>query len=142
MKKNSFIGYLRSLLWGRKQKKKWQLAIDEQAIEELHYRLVNLLEQKKPFLQQGYHLRDMAAELHLHEYQLSAFLNQVMRIHFTELLNQYRIAHCIDLLRTKAIEKPTVKEMINRCGFRNRNTFTTAFKKFTGHNFSHYVKQL
>jgi len=142
MKKHGIIGYIRSILWGRKPKKKWQLTIDEETIEELHYRLINLLEQKKPFLQQGYRLKDMAAELYIHEYQLSAFLNQVMHIHFTELLNQYRIAHCIDLLRSKAVDKPHVKEMINRCGFRNRNTFTTAFKKFTGHTFSDYVKHL
>lgn len=142
MKKQGLIGYIRSILWGRKPKKKWQLTLDEETIEELHFRLINLLEQKKPFLHQGYRLKDMAVELRIHEYQLSAFLNQVMHIHFTELLNQYRIAHCLDLLKNKTLEKPHVKEMINQCGFRNRNTFTTAFKKFTGHTFSDYIKHL
>lgn len=142
MKKQNFLGFLRSLLWGRKHRKKWLLPISEESIEDLQWRLINLLEQKKPFLQQGYRLKDMAVELNIHEYQLSAFLNQVMRIHFTELLNQYRIAHCIKLLESRTVEKPNVKDMINQCGFRNRNTFTTAFKKFTGQTFSVYVKQL
>jgi len=142
MKKKNFFTYLRSLLKGKKQHKGSDGRVNSEHATQLRLRLETLMMQKQPYLQSNYHMKDMADDLGMPLHQLSAFMNQVVGVHFTEYMNKYRIKHCEDLLKKNSGLKPSLKELAYKCGFNNRNSFTTAFKKFTGHTPSDYVRQL
>jgi YesN/AraC family two-component response regulator len=142
MKKKNFFSYLRSLLGRKKHYKSIEQQMSGEYIAQLHSRLQSLMETEKPFLQRGYQMKHLADQLQIPLYQLSAFINQVVGEHFTDYINQLRIAYCEELLNTGAVTKPQLKELTYRCGFNNRNSFAAAFKKFTGKRFSEYIKQL
>ena len=96
--------------------------------------------QQKPFLKPHYKLKDLAEDLQMPLHQLSAFLNKRLGMHFTDYLNQFRIKYCEDLIKNERSGRINMKDLVAKCGFHNRNTFTTAFKKFTGKTPSEYVR--
>src|SRR5262245_44926979 len=59
-------------------------------------RLNHLMNEKKPFLMKGYRLKDLSEDLGLPIHQLSAFINQVLRMHFTDYMNKFRIKYCLE----------------------------------------------
>ena len=74
-------------------------------------------------------------------YQLSAFLNREIGLNFNDYLNQQRVRYCRRILIQKGmVHQLNLKGLALQCGFNNRNTLTTAFKKFTGFTPSRYQK--
>ena len=141
MKKNFFDIFKN--LWGNREKKKTvHEHFTRSQIEIFSTRLEELMSQKKPFLKQRYSIKEMATDIQVPSYQLSAFLNNVLRTNFSDYLNKFRIEYCETLMKDKAHRVNNFKELASECGFNNRNTFTTAFKKFTGKTPSDYTKML
>jgi YesN/AraC family two-component response regulator len=103
-------------------------------------RLNTYMLQQKPFLKPHYKLKDLSEDLQMPLHQLSAFLNKRLGMHFTDYLNQFRIKYCEELIKNEQTGKINFKELVSKCGFHNRNTFTTAFKKFTGKTPSDYIR--
>jgi len=104
-------------------------------------RLSEIMEQQKPYLDEAYNLKALAGELKLHQYQLSAFLNHELGMNFNDYVNRHRVRYCEELIRKGDADKLNLKGLASKSGFHNRNTFTTAFKKFTGHTPSAYSKR-
>lgn len=142
MRRKNLFGYLLSLLGGKKRTYHIEVQLSKESIAELKTRLHQLMETEKPYLHFGYHMKDMADDLHIPVHQLSAFINQVIGMHFTDYMNQYRVRYCEELLKSHQNPRPSLKDLGFRCGFQNRNSFTAAFKKFTGQRPSDYVKSL
>ena len=116
------------------------LHLSAEKVKALEQSLHRLLEDRKVFLQQSYSLPDMAHELNLSTHQLSAFINQVLKKHFTDLVNQYRIDYCLENLNNGSFTTHKVYQLSEACGFNTRNTFTTTFKKFTGRTPQQYLQ--
>lgn len=111
-------------------------------IQLVRERLDELMNVQKPFLRPRYSIKDMATDIGIPAYQLSAFLNNVMKTHFSDYLNKHRIQFCETLMKDNTLRMVSLQDLASKCGFNNRNTFTMAFKKFTGKTPSDYVKQL
>jgi len=102
--------------------------------------MTEFMEGKQPFLQIGYSIRSLANELNVPSYQLSAFLNRQLGVNFNDYLNRFRVRYSQELIQEGVAHSLNLKGLSKKCGFNNRNSFTTAFKKFTGHTPSDYVK--
>lgn len=87
-------------------------------------------------------MANLARDLNVQPYQLSAFLNQVMQQHYNDLINNYRIHYCLELLDKNIHTKLRIFKIAADCGFSNRNTFTSAFKKVTNITPNAYLNQL
>ena len=88
--------------------------------------------QNKPYLKQGYKIGDLASELNISYHQLSAFINQEYGKNFNELVNEYRVAHLIDLARTDIdLKMYTLEALGKKAGFNSRVAFIAAVKKHT-----------
>ncbi|HJS54951.1 MAG TPA: AraC family transcriptional regulator [Chitinophagaceae bacterium] len=109
--------------------------------EMIDRRLKDLMNIRRPFLQRGYCLKDMADDLQIPVHQLSAFLNQVLRMHFNEYMNKYRISYSLELINTNFKGRPDLNQLAKNCGFNTRSAFTSAFKKFTGQPPFEYIKR-
>ncbi|AXY75314.1 AraC family transcriptional regulator [Paraflavitalea soli] len=59
---------------------------------------------------------------------------------FTDFVNLHRISHAIILIRQGQAFNWSLEGLANQCGFNNRNSFREAFKRFTGHIPSDYLK--
>lgn len=94
------------------------------------------------FLQHGYTIQDLANDLGMHPHQVSHLLNQQLHISFHDLLNKYRIALCIERISNGDSQRLTLEALSFECGFNNRNSFITAFKRFTGSTPSDYIRSI
>jgi AraC-like DNA-binding protein len=110
-------------------------------ISHISAELSAFMQEKKPFLRLGYSIRDLGDELGIPYYQLSAFINQWIGMNFNEFLNWFRVRHCQQLMDNGDSEQLNLRGLAHSCGFNNRNTLTTAFKKFTGSTPSDYFKR-
>ncbi len=122
-----------------KSQKNHAVYLDAKTVQVLKEKLEALMD-TKPFLKQGYTATDLATDLTIPPYQLSAFLNQYLDSNFNDYINERRIWYCLDQIREGAWKKLTVEGIGLECGFSNRNTFTASFKKFTGETPSAYLR--
>ena len=118
------------------------LYLSNEKIEDILNRINHLMEKQKPFLRPNYSLGDLAGDLDMPSYQLSAFINHIMRQRFNDLINQYRISYCLEKLKQHSSEDIKVYKLSIDCGFNNRNTFISAFKKNTHFTPYEYINQL
>ncbi|HEX6180484.1 MAG TPA: AraC family transcriptional regulator [Chitinophagaceae bacterium] len=137
MKKNIF-SFFKNLLKGKKPAE--DRLVGNKTVELLKYNLEELMYKKKPFLKPGYTIKDLSEELGMPSYQLSSFINHRLGMNFSDYLNQFRIKYCEEIIKREGGGKLNLQQLAARCGFQNRNTFTTAFKKFTGRTPSEYTK--
>jgi AraC-like DNA-binding protein len=98
------------------------------------------MQQSRPFLKPGYNIQKLAGVIGIPSYQLSALINRQVGINFNDYLNRYRVKYCEELIQNGEAANLNLKGLANNCGFHNRNTFTIAFKKFTGVAPSNYTK--
>jgi len=141
MTKQNILGYFRDFFSDKNKDNIFLIQYNKYDAETIKTRLKDLMAEKKPFLQRGYHIKELAAELQIPVHQLSAFLNQVLGMHFTDHINKYRIDHCIELINGDLSGRPNLQQLSKICGFNNRSSFTTAFKKFTGQKPFDYIKR-
>jgi YesN/AraC family two-component response regulator len=134
------IKILKLLLGIYKATRHKHLEPDSATIDLIRSKLHEHMVQQMPFLKPHYKLQDLADDLEIPLHQLSAFLNKQLGMHFSDYLNQFRIRYCENLIKREQPGRINLKGLISRCGFHNRNTFTTAFKKFTGKTPSEYVR--
>lgn len=141
MAKQNIFTYLRSLFSERKEANTLLIHYKKHDPELIKRRLDDLMKNKKPFLQTKYHIKELANELQIPVHQLSTFLNQELGIHFSDHINKYRIDHCLELIKVNLSDRPNLQKLSKVCGFNNRSSFTTAFKKFTGQKPFDYIKR-
>lgn len=139
MKKNIF-SFFREFLGTKKPADNGM--VGNRTVEFIKYNLEEVMYRKKPFLKPGYTIKDLSAELGMPSYQLSSFINHRLGVNFSDYLNRYRIEYCEELIKKEQGTKLNLQQLAARCGFHNRNTFTTAFKKFTGQTPSEYTRRL
>jgi len=118
------------------------LFLSTEKIEKLQKHLHQMMVEVKPFLKHHYSIQDLAHDLEMPAYQLSAFINMIMKQRFNDLINQYRIDYCLGLIKSGAVTDIKVHKLAADCGYSNRNTFITAFKKFTNQTPQAYLSNL
>lgn len=111
-----------------------------QEIALIDEQLKMILQTGKNYLRPRYSIRDLAEEMNTPVYRLSAYINQYEGMNFNDYINRLRIVYCLELIKSGRVEGLNLKGLATQCGFSNRNTFTIAFKKFTGYNPSEYIK--
>ena len=95
-------------------------------------RLDDHMAMNKPYLKQGYKLRDLADEIDVPMTRLSAHINHVHGTNFSGYVNELRIEHAISKMRDHAHRNKTLEAIAEESGFQNRITFIRAFKRSKG----------
>ncbi|HEV9037565.1 MAG TPA: helix-turn-helix domain-containing protein [Puia sp.] len=139
--KNKLLSFLKAV-FGHKKIRVDGRQQDYAATDYIQHRLDLYMVEMRPFLQPHYTIKQLAGAIRIPSYQLSAIINQRKGMNFTDYLNKLRIQYCEDLIRIEGGKKINLGQLASRCGFRNRNTFVHAFRKFTGLTPSEYVRQM
>ena len=84
-------------------------------------------------------LRDLAANLYLNDTYLSKLFRQELNTSFTDYLNNTRIEHSIELMRST---DKSLLEIAGLVGFDDQSYFTKIFKKITGMTPRQYKSQI
>lgn len=105
--------------------------LSQEKASEIQERLIECLENEKPFLDSDLTINQLAKSLDLTSSKmLSQVLNQVMHESFYQLINRYRVEEALKLLQ----EKPTssIIDVAFGAGFKSTSTFYNHFKAITG----------
>lgn len=93
-------------------------------------RLESYMKAEMPYLRHSYSIHDLSTALQIPTYQLSSFLNHDLGVSFNDYLNKYRILYSVEKIKQGAARSLTLEALAYDCGFNNRNSFTSAFKRF------------
>lgn len=117
------------------------LILSPETIQTVQLKLKGYLEDQK-FLRKNIRLKEVAEELDIQPYILSAYVNQVYRLRFNDLINQSRVQYLVSngLLNNQE-SMLTLEAIAEAVGFSNRTTFLNAFKKGTGMTPSAFLQQ-
>lgn len=85
-------------------------------------------------------MRDLSIATGYQPHLLSAVINQVYKQHFNDLINSQRINYACESIKAGSDRILTLQAIAEECGFSNRNSFTTAFKKHAGQTPSEYAR--
>jgi AraC-like DNA-binding protein len=93
------------------------------------------LRENQPFRRRGYTVADLARELQLPSYLVSAFINQQYGKNFNELINDYRVDFLLEKSKlSDDFESLTLEAIGREAGFNSRAAFIAAVKRKTGKN--------
>ena len=116
--------------------------VSKEKLKTINVLLEKLMSTEKPYLKVGYSLLDLTNDLGVPLYQVSFFLNHVKGKNFHDVLNEYRVEYSRELMLKEKKQQLTLEAIAFESGFGNRNSFTNAFKKFTGHTPSTFLKEV
>ena len=135
-----YFGYQRSNIFApAKTKEKYQRSsLTEYALEILYQKVTAHLKSSKSYLQNDLKLADLAREIGVSSHQLSQIINQKSKANFHDFINKFRIEDAKTLMKDPDFRSAKIIHIAYDCGFNNKASFNTAFKKFTGVSPSQY----
>lgn len=116
--------------------------LTDERIRQIDDVVTRFLQDKKPFLQQRYSLKDLSEETQIPLHQLSAYINKHCGKNFNDFINEYRVHYCKEKILNQECRNKKLEAVAEESGFNNRNTFAIAFKKVTGINPSQFLKKV
>jgi ligand-binding sensor domain-containing protein/AraC-like DNA-binding protein len=129
---------------GTKEKQKQDNAAKKRPVKDnpaLQQMLLQLMEEKKPFLDPGIKISHVATALKCTPLDVSRVLNTTKRQGFADFVNGYRVNEFKRKVALKEHEKFTLVALSGQCGFNSRSSFFRIFKHHTGMTPVEYLKQ-
>lgn len=111
-------------------------------IDQIHDRLIQLLDNQKPFINPNLTLQELAKMLHVHSNALSQVINTKEERNFYELINKKRIEEFVKKLAEPENKQYTLLAIAFECGFNSKASFNRNFKKYFESTPSEYQKML
>ena len=106
--------------------------LNEEEKRNLKNKLINYLEQEKPYLEPTLTLPMLSEKLSIHSRQLSQIINESFNKNFNDFINEYRVRESEKMLSDNSRGKKTMLEIAYYSGFNSKSSFYDAFKKYTG----------
>ena len=114
--------------------------LSESAVEHLLSKILNYMEEHKPYLNSELRMGQLASELSLTTNQISQVLNQSLNKNFYEFINDYRVQEVKKRLKDPQNQNYTIYGIAMDSGFNSKNAFNRTFKKHTGKTPSEFLK--
>lgn len=111
---------------------KTKAPFDSSTVSKIKEQIIDLFENKEPFIDPDLSLRSLALQLNIHPNQLSWLLNHGFSKNFNEFVNHYRVDHFKSLAADPKNSNLTILAMAFDSGFNSKSVFNTYFKKETG----------
>ncbi|TFV97738.1 AraC family transcriptional regulator [Algoriphagus kandeliae] len=111
-------------------------------IKTIEKNLHRVIEEEKVFLQNGLTISELAQKAEIPNYLLTIYLNQVIGVSFTDYINKKRVDECCSRIKNGDLQHITLEGLGISCGFNNRNSFISSFKKYMGITPSVFSKSL
>lgn len=115
-------------------------SLSEEKIKEISDKIELVVFKDQAYLEKGYTLSDLARDTETPSYLLTIYINSYLQSSFSELINKGRIKHSVSMIEEGFLKGQTIEGLAYSCGFNNRNSFISAFKKYQGQTPSSYKK--
>ena len=110
--------------------------------EKMIRRLLDYMEEKKPYLDPELTLSNLAKDLNISRSQLSILINAGIGDNFYDFINKYRVEQVKKLMTDPQMKNFNMLGIALEAGFKSKSTFNLIFKRFTGLTPSEYRKNL
>jgi AraC-like DNA-binding protein len=110
--------------------------------EEYHTKLLELMEEDKPYLHGELKANELAMQLGVSVNHLSQVLNEIQKQNFFDFVNSYRIKEVIQKMNDSPKSNLTLLAFALDSGFNSKTSFNTVFKKVMHQTPSAYYKSL
>lgn len=94
--------------------------------------VLKVFEQEQPFLHKDFSLQKLADKIGANTVMTSKAINQVLNTSFSDLINEHRVHHFINLAQREEYDHLTLWAIAQDAGFGNKVSFFKAFKKIKG----------
>ncbi len=115
--------------------------LTQAAIETIGAKLVEFMEQTKPYLDPALSLTSLSLQLNVNPNHLSQVLNEGFKLNFYNFINSYRVEESKRLLIDPAFAHYSIIAIAGEAGFNSKSTFNKVFREITGVSPSEYVRQ-
>lgn len=109
--------------------------------EKVVKKLCRYVEQQKPYLNSELTMTDLAKALGVSNHTLSQIFTQHMHRNYYDFIAEYRVAEFKRLVTLPEYSKFTIMAIAEKCGFKSRTSFFTAFKNHTGCTPKEYMEK-
>ncbi|MFD0991933.1 helix-turn-helix domain-containing protein [Tenacibaculum geojense] len=117
-------------------------SLSEEIVQDLSQKLIEF-EKNNSFLNKNLNLKSLADDFNTNSNYLSKVINQTKNQSFSNYVNQLRISYAVNQLKKDTLlRKYTIKAIASEVGFKNPESFSKAFYKFTNLKPSYFIKQL
>jgi len=116
--------------------------IETDVFIELNKKLIDYMENKKPYLNPELSLQEMSEKLGISRHNLSAVLNQQQKMNFYDFVNTYRINKVKELMANPENKDLNNYELAFDAGFNSKASFYRIFKQYTHQTPSRYRSEL
>jgi len=97
---------------------------------QLSEQIMRLIEEEQLYKRKDLRLSDVATELATNKTYVSAMINNISGVKFSDLINGYRIRDALELMKSHP-DMPLM-DVADHCGFSSMTTFRRCFKAKTG----------
>jgi AraC-like DNA-binding protein len=112
--------------------KSYRPGLSHQQAEETHKKLLKLMEESKPYLNENLTLFSLAQMIGIHPNYLSQIINTNTQKNFFDFINSCRVEEFKKRIKSDAYSHYSLLGLAFECGFNSKAAFNRAFKKFTG----------
>ena len=113
------------------RKKYAKSALSREMSDEYYCRLIEIMENKKPYIKNDLTLQSLASLLSISNHHLSQVINEKFNKNFFEFINSYRIEEAKVLLSDPQKNHLTMAAVAFEAGFNSVSSFNSVFKKIT-----------
>ena len=105
---------------------------------ELGQRVLNFMEQEKPYLQPDFSIEQLAEMLDVPRHHLYYCFKNILQKKFVTLRTEYRVRQAKGLLMNADLKEMTIEGIGRECGFASRSAFYRIFTEQTGYSPGEY----
>lgn len=116
--------------------------LSEKELARLHKQLVEVMHQKKPYLDRKLTLAALARVTAIRENQLSQVFSQHLRSSFYDFVSHYRLKEVEQRLRDPKFAHLKIISLAEDCGFNSKAAFYKTFKGKHGQTPTQYLKSV
>lgn len=114
--------------------------LKKEEIPGLKKKLLEYVEESKPFLNQNLTIGELADAIEVPAYQLSQLINDQLGKTFFELINSYRVNEVKLRFFEPKYKNLTLIGIAMECGFNSKASFNRIFKQLTNQTPTEYIK--
>jgi AraC-like DNA-binding protein len=117
-----------------------KLVPEDESVEIIQKITLHLMNEK-PYLDKRFTINDLSRQTNISKNKLTFVINEVMEMNFCCLINDYRVAEAMDIMKIHG-KLITMDAVSDQAGFQARSTFYVSFKKYTGQTPTEYLATL
>lgn len=124
----------------RQPEKYEKTRLKEEEVPGLKKKLLDYLEESKPYLNKILTIGELADSIKIPAYQLSQLINDQLDKSFFELINSYRVKEVKLRFFEPQYKNLTLLGIAMECGFNSKASFNRIFKQLTNQTPTEYIK--